>query len=137
MKSRLLLDIVVEESAAFIELLSGKDQTLLIRRNSLLVLDLGLYVLDRVAGFDLESDSLSSEGLGRVRSIRTYLDKDLHSITFTYFPPIRIITPNAIQSPLSLPLSLLPRPLLHTSSLYLLLFPLQQSFLLTPRIRLP
>jgi hypothetical protein len=62
----LLLDVVVGESATIFELLSGKDESLLIGRDTLLVLNLGLDVLDRVAGFDLESDGLSSEGLGRV-----------------------------------------------------------------------
>ena len=37
----LLLDVVVRESAAILELLAGEDQTLLIGGNTLLVLDLG------------------------------------------------------------------------------------------------
>jgi hypothetical protein len=60
----LLLDVVVRKRATILKLLPGEDQTLLIRWNSLLVLNLGLDVLNRVAGFDLESDGLSSEGLG-------------------------------------------------------------------------
>jgi hypothetical protein len=48
-KRRLLLDVVVRERTAVLELLAGKDQTLLIRRNALLVLDLGLHVLDGVS----------------------------------------------------------------------------------------
>ena len=36
-ESRLLLDVVVGESAAILELLSGEDQTLLVRGNALLV----------------------------------------------------------------------------------------------------
>ena len=48
MKSRLLLDVVVGESAAILKLLSGEDETLLIRWDSLLVLDLGLYVVNGV-----------------------------------------------------------------------------------------
>jgi hypothetical protein len=59
----LLLDVVVGESATVLKLISDEDQTLLIRRDPLLVLDLGLDVLDRVARFDLESNGLSSEGL--------------------------------------------------------------------------
>ena len=39
-KGRLLLDVVVRESAAVFELLAREDQALLIRRNALLVLDL-------------------------------------------------------------------------------------------------
>ena len=41
MESGLLLDVVVAESAAVFELLSGEDQSLLIGRDALLVLDLG------------------------------------------------------------------------------------------------
>merc|ERR1719310_63064 len=37
MKSRLLLDVVVRQSAAVFELLTSEDQTLLIRRDSFLV----------------------------------------------------------------------------------------------------
>jgi len=42
---RLLLDVVVGKGAAILELLSGEDQTLLVRGNALLVLDLGLDVV--------------------------------------------------------------------------------------------
>lgn len=59
MKGRLLLDVVVREGAAVLKLLSGEDQTLLIRGDSLLVLNLGLDVLDRVRGLDIEGDSLT------------------------------------------------------------------------------
>ena len=48
---------------AILELLSSEDQSLLIWRNALLVLDLGLYILDGVAGLNLQSDGLSSQGL--------------------------------------------------------------------------
>jgi len=44
----LLLDVVVGQSAAILELLSGEDQALLVRGNALLVLDLGLDVVDGV-----------------------------------------------------------------------------------------
>ena len=44
-------------------LLSSKDKTLLIRGNSLLILNLLLDSLDRVAGLDVESDGLSSKCL--------------------------------------------------------------------------
>jgi hypothetical protein len=52
-KSRFLLDIVITQSAAIFQLLSGKDQTLLIRRDSFLVLDLGLDIIDSVRGLDI------------------------------------------------------------------------------------
>jgi hypothetical protein len=44
-ESRLLLDVVVGESAAVLELLAGEDQALLVRGNALLVLDLGLDIV--------------------------------------------------------------------------------------------
>jgi hypothetical protein len=43
-ESRLLLDVVVRKSAAILELLAGEDQTLLVRRNAFLVLDLRLDI---------------------------------------------------------------------------------------------
>lgn len=64
----LLLDIVVREGPAVLELLSGENQTLLIRGDTLLVLDLRLDIVDRVAGLHVERDGLTREGL----------DKDLH-----------------------------------------------------------
>merc|ERR1712087_910726 len=68
-ESRFLLDVVVTQSATILELLSGEDKTLLIRRNTFLVLDLGLDVVDGIRWFDIEGDGLSSQGL----------DEDLHS----------------------------------------------------------
>jgi hypothetical protein len=38
---------------------------LLVWRYALLVLDLGLYIVDRVAGLHLEGDSLAREGLNK------------------------------------------------------------------------
>jgi len=58
-----LLDVVVGQSAAILELLSGEDQTLLVWWNALLVLDLGLDIVDGVRGLNLEGDGLASEGL--------------------------------------------------------------------------
>jgi hypothetical protein len=72
-KSGLLLDVVVRESTPILELLSSKDQTLLIRGNSFLVLDLGLDVLNSVSGLDIKSDSLSGQSL----------DENLHSTAKT------------------------------------------------------
>ena len=68
MKSRLLLDVVVRESAAILELLSGKDQALLIRWDSLLVLDLGLDVIDGIGRLNLEGDPVAQM---KSQSIRT------------------------------------------------------------------
>ena len=62
-ESGLLLDVVVRESSTVFQLLACEDQSLLVRGDALLVLDLSLHVLDRVGCFDLESDSLSCESL--------------------------------------------------------------------------
>merc|ERR1712166_1552569 len=69
MEGGLLLDVVVLESSAVFELLTGEDKSLLIWGNSFLVLDLGLDGFDGVGLLNFESDGLSGEGL----------DKDLHS----------------------------------------------------------
>merc|ERR1712088_722222 len=69
MESAFLLDVVVGESSSVLKLLSSEDQPLLVWRNSFLVLDLGLDVLNAVGWFDLESDGLASQGL----------DEDLHA----------------------------------------------------------
>jgi len=58
-----LLDVVVRKGAAVLELFSGEDQTLLVRGNSLLVLDLGLDIVDRIGGLDLKGDGLARKGL--------------------------------------------------------------------------
>lgn len=89
-QSRLLLDVVVREGTAVLELLARENQTLLIRRNTLLVwvmlvmtdtdtqlgpeddarrtLDLGLDIVNGVRRLHLEGDGLAREGL----------DEDLH-----------------------------------------------------------
>merc|ERR1712126_15692 len=63
MQGAFLLDVVVREGSSILKLLSGKDQSLLVWRDSFLVLDLGLDVLNGVRGFNLESDGLASQGL--------------------------------------------------------------------------
>ena len=47
-KSGLLLNVIIGKGPAILELLSGKNEVLLIRRDSLLVLDLGLHVIDGI-----------------------------------------------------------------------------------------
>ena len=69
MESGLLLDIVVGESTAILQLLAGEYQALLIWWNSLLILDLALDVVDGIGRLDLESDRLARQGL----------DEDLHT----------------------------------------------------------
>ena len=73
MEGRLLLDVVVRESAAVLKLLASEDEALLIGRDAFLVLDLGLDVVDGVRRLDLEGDRLAGEGL----------DEDLHTTAKT------------------------------------------------------
>jgi len=69
MESGLLLDVVVREGSAVLELLSSEDKSLLIWWDSLLVLDLGLNILDGVSWLNIKGDGLTSQGL----------DEDLHT----------------------------------------------------------
>jgi hypothetical protein len=62
------LDVVVGKGAAILKLLAGEDEALLIWRNTLLVLDLLLDLVDRIGRLNLEGDGLASQGL----------DEDLH-----------------------------------------------------------
>jgi len=62
-EGRLLLDVVVAQGAAILELLTSEDQSLLVRGNALLVLDLGLDVVDGVGRLHLKGDRLPREGL--------------------------------------------------------------------------
>ena len=65
-----LLDVVVAQSAAILELLAGEDQALLVWGNALLVLDLGLDVVDGVARLDVEGNGLTRQGLDETISSR-------------------------------------------------------------------
>ena len=58
-----LLDVVVGEGPAVLQLLSGEDKTLLVGGDALLVLNLGLHIVDRVRGLDLKGDGLARQGL--------------------------------------------------------------------------
>ena len=48
MECRLLLNVVIGQGTTVFELFAGEDQTLLVGRNSLLVLDFGLDIVDGV-----------------------------------------------------------------------------------------
>ena len=73
MKSRLLLNVVVRQSSTVFKLLTSENQTLLVRRNTLLILNLGLDIVNGIRRLHLKSNSFTSEGL----------DKDLHTTTET------------------------------------------------------
>ena len=69
MKGGLLLDIVVRKGSAVFKLFTSKDESLLVRRDSFFVLNLGFNVLNGVRSVNVKSNCFTSEGL----------DKDLHS----------------------------------------------------------
>ena len=73
MEGALFLDVVVAQGATIFQLLTSKDQTLLIWGNAFLILDLSLHVFDGVRWFNLKGDGLASEGL----------DEDLHTTSQT------------------------------------------------------
>ena len=55
----LLLDVVIRESTSVLQLLSSEDQTLLIRGDSLLVLDLSLDIVNGIRWLNIERDGLA------------------------------------------------------------------------------
>ena len=73
MEGGLFLDVVVGESAAIFQLLTSKDETLLVWRDALFVLDFGLDILNRITGLNLQGDCLACEGF----------HKDLHTSSQT------------------------------------------------------
>lgn len=73
MERRVLLDIVVTQRASVLELLATKDESLLIRRNAFLVLNLRLDGLNRIRRIRVERNSLPSQGL----------DENLHLCLWT------------------------------------------------------
>ncbi|KAK9689492.1 hypothetical protein RND81_09G062700 [Saponaria officinalis] len=73
MESRLLLDVVISEGTTILQLLTCKDKSLLVWRNALLILNLGLHIVNSVGTLDLKGDGFSSQGF----------DEDLHSTSQT------------------------------------------------------
>ena len=53
-----LLDVVVAQCAPVLQLLAGEDQPLLVWRDALLILDLALHIVDRIAALHFERDGL-------------------------------------------------------------------------------
>jgi hypothetical protein len=68
-----LLDVVIGKRAFIFQLLSSKDESLLIRRDAFLVLDLLLHASNTIRGFSVKSDGLARESL----------DEDLHAAAET------------------------------------------------------
>jgi hypothetical protein len=55
------LNVVIAQRAAVLKLFTSKDQTLLVWRDALLVLNLALDVVDGVRRLNLEGDGLSGD----------------------------------------------------------------------------
>jgi len=72
-EGRFFLDVVVRESATIFKLLAGKDEPLLIGRDTFFVLDLCFDILNAVWWLHFQGDSLASQGLY----------KDLHTTSET------------------------------------------------------
>merc|ERR1712025_894013 len=68
MKSALLLDVIIGQSSAVLQLFTSEDQPLLVWGNAFLVLDFSLDVFNCVRRLNLQSKGL---------------DKDLHTTTKT------------------------------------------------------
>ena len=56
MKGRLFLNVVILQSSAVFKLSASENESLLVRRDALLVLNFGLDSFDRLGGFDLKRD---------------------------------------------------------------------------------
>merc|ERR1719258_648022 len=59
----LLLDVIVGERPSVLKLLARKDKTLLVGRDTFLVLNLCLDVVDRITRLDVQRNRLPSQGL--------------------------------------------------------------------------
>jgi hypothetical protein len=68
-KGWFLLDVVVGKGSSVFKLFTCEDESLLIGRDTFLVLDLSLDILDGVWGLNVQGDGLTGEGL----------DEDLHT----------------------------------------------------------
>merc|ERR1719414_1645353 len=75
MKCRFFLDFIVRQSTSIFQLLSSKDETLLIWWYTFLVLNLCFHILDSVGCFNLQSNCLSCQ----------CFDKNLHSSSETKY----------------------------------------------------
>ena len=72
-KSAFLLDVVVGKGTTIFKLFTSEDQALLVRWDTLLVLDLRLNVIDGIRRLDFKGDGLAGQSL----------DEDLHATTET------------------------------------------------------
>jgi hypothetical protein len=98
-EGRLLLDVVVGQSSTILELFTGEDESLLVRWDTLLVLDLGLDVVDGVRRLDLKGDGFAREA--EIKSAKhsyfvtrySRLDENLHGGLLAM--PLAVLTNSA------------------------------------------
>ena len=88
MEGRLLLDVVVGQSSTILELFTGEDESLLVRWDTLLVLDLGLDVVDRVRGLDLEGDGLTREAEQGSARVSDGFDRSFDKVPRSQLPTL-------------------------------------------------
>jgi len=69
MKCTFLLNVVVAQGSAIFQLFSSKNKPLLIRGDTLLVLNFSLDIINSVRSLNVQGNGLSSQGL----------NEDLHS----------------------------------------------------------
>ncbi|KAH3660861.1 hypothetical protein OGATHE_005193 [Ogataea polymorpha] len=62
MQGRLFLNVVIRQSSAVFELLTSENQSLLIRRDTLFILNFRFHIIDSVRGLNLKGDGLSGQG---------------------------------------------------------------------------
>ena len=67
------MDVIVAQGAPILKLLAGENETLLVRRNSFLILNLGFNIVNGIRRLNLKGDGLSGKGF----------DEDLHATTET------------------------------------------------------
>ena len=74
-KCGLLLDVVVRKYTGILKLIAREGQPLLARRNSFLVLDLGLEIVDSIRCLDVQGNGLAGESF----------HEDLHVLVDNYY----------------------------------------------------
>ena len=63
MQGRLFLNVVIGERSAIFQLFARKNESLLVRRDPLFVLNFGFNILDGIRRLHLEGDGLARERL--------------------------------------------------------------------------
>lgn len=69
MQGRLLLNVIISKSTTIFQLFARKDQPLLVGRNTFLILDLSLNIINSIRALNLKSDCFSSQSLNKSASL--------------------------------------------------------------------